>query len=36
MQTQFHREFKFGIFIFNFYKLGNKWCLRFEISQGWD
>jgi len=31
-----HKEIKIGIFRFSFYKLGKKWCIRFEMQNGWD
>lgn len=32
MYKQTHKEFKFWLFRFSFYKLNNKWTLRFELS----
>lgn len=34
MYTQFHKEFSVGMFRISFYKIRNKWCLRFEINSG--
>jgi hypothetical protein len=31
-----HEIYQLGIFRFSFYRLGNKFCLRFEIAWGWD
>ena len=31
-----HIEKRFWIFRFSFYKLRNKWTIRFEISKGWN
>jgi hypothetical protein len=31
-----HKQYKLGWFRFSFYKLHNKFTIRFEISKGWD
>jgi hypothetical protein len=31
-----YEEIKLGWFRFSFYRLGYKFCLRIEISKGWD
>jgi len=31
-----HFEKRFWIFRFSFYKLGQKWSMRFEFARGWD
>jgi len=31
-----HKEYKFGIFRISIVKLKNKFCLRIEISYGWE
>jgi len=33
---QYHKEIKCGMIRFSFYKLKNKFCLRLEISKGWE
>ena len=33
---QIHLEIKFSIFKFIYFKLKNKFNIRFEISKGWD
>ena len=30
-----HKQFQLGWFRFSFYKLGDKFTIRFEISEGW-
>ena len=31
-----YEEIKIGIFRFVFYRLGKKFCVRVELSSGWD
>ena len=36
ISKQIHLEIKFSIFKFIYFKLKNKFNIRFEISKGWD
>ena len=31
-----HEIYQFGCFRFSFYRLGNKFSIRFSIEKGWD
>jgi len=31
-----YEEIKVGIFRFSFYRFGKRFCVRLEISRGWD
>ena len=35
-QVYVYEEIKFGWFRFSFYRLQNKFTIRFELSRGWD
>jgi len=35
-QIYIHESYTIGWFRFSFYRLGWKFCMRFELSRGWD